>query len=117
MTSQPACGMPMAIIGMPKPMKRKPAEASIGIQDWLGMWTPASPPSFSRPIFLAPCLCSKKASRVATTGAWAKLYSGTGEGSDHSRVRPSHGSLPHFLPRNAVQTRLPKTMTTPMPRT
>jgi uncharacterized protein (DUF983 family) len=38
---------------------RKPAEASIGIQDWLGIWTPASPPSFSAPMRLAPCLCSK----------------------------------------------------------
>jgi hypothetical protein len=35
---------------------------------------------------------------VCTVGTSAKLYTGVGDGIDHSRVRPSHGSAPAISP-------------------
>ena len=44
------------------------------------------------------CFSSHQSSRSCTFGISAKLYSGGGDGIDHSRVRPSHGSAPASSP-------------------
>ena len=49
------------------------------------------------------CTCGARSRRRAwTSGISAKLYSGTGDGIDHSSVRPSHGSALATSPRAAV---------------
>src|SRR3954447_8253850 len=40
-----------------------------------------------------------QSSRASTTGTSAKLYSGGGDGIDHSSDRASHGSFPAITPR------------------
>ena len=49
------------------------------------------------------CTCGARSRRAACTcGTSAKLYSGTGDGIDHSSVRPSHGSALATSPSRSV---------------
>src|SRR5712692_3464285 len=59
-----------------------------------------------RPAAFPPCpspyFCSQKSSGPWTVGMRAKLYTGGGEGMDHSSVRPSQGSSPAACPDRIV---------------
>src|SRR4051812_22971869 len=46
----------------------------------------------SRPSSLVSYFLYHQSSRLTTVGIGSKLYSGTGDGMLHSRLRPSHGS-------------------------
>src|SRR5260370_39724366 len=52
------------------------------------------------------CLMSHRGRRLLTAGSVAKLYSGGGEGDDHSGVHASHGSLPAGLPLSIDHRRM-----------
>src|SRR5438477_12708009 len=53
-----------------------------------------------------------QSSTLWTVGTTAKLYSGGGEGIDHSRVRPSHGSAPASSPRVVLEMKLIRKIST-----
>src|SRR6185437_15586622 len=87
---------------MPTPMPNRPRAINTGYSEGAGMWIllkstragaviggPVSLPGAST----LPYFVTQKASREMTVGTAAKLYSGGGEGTDHSSVRASHGSL------------------------
>src|SRR6266540_5062841 len=54
----------------------------------------------------SPYFSSQSSSRSCTVGTSAKLYTGGGDGMDHSRVRPSQGSGPAGVPDRKVFTTL-----------
>src|SRR5713101_5487597 len=67
--------------------------------------SPSAPPEGSRtrrPSESSMYLRCHQSSRAWTRGISAKLYSGGGDGIDHSSDRPSHGSPPAIGPRLAV---------------
>src|SRR5579859_2925637 len=89
-------------------MTRRPDAAMIGKYDGEGRWmcwpalvTLVSAPAriasnpgsrTSRPSSSSVYFRCQKSSRPCTVGTSAKLYSGGGDGIDHSRVLASHGS-------------------------
>src|SRR5712692_7288114 len=49
-----------------------------------------------------PYFLAQSSSRPRTAGISAKLCTGGGDGTDHSRVRPSHGSAGAVTPRRRL---------------
>src|SRR5215468_9372865 len=65
----------------------------------------SAPPEGSftnRPSASSVYLWCHQSSRASTTGISAKLYSGGGDGIDHSSERPSHGSDDAIAPRRVL---------------
>jgi hypothetical protein len=115
-----------------------PSAASAGKYDGDGMWIPWPCPPWSswpwssvsvtddassdppdgmrtrRPCSSSVYLRCQKSSRASTSGISAKLYSGGGDGIDHSSVPACHGSLPDTSP--AVRLRQKFQRLTAMPR-
>src|SRR5580692_4308258 len=61
------------------------------------------------------CFRSHSGRRLATTGSLAKLYTGGGDGVDHSSVHASHGSAPAVSPRKYECTMLYTKIRTAIP--
>src|SRR5215470_19013592 len=61
------------------------------------------------------CFKSHNGRRLLTAGVTAKLYTGGGEGVNHSSVHASHGSLPASLPRKYDHSRFQTKTNMPSP--
>src|SRR5215471_10687375 len=97
------------LIRSPEIMHAIASASRIGQYDGEGMWIAAMSWGVAArgrgaglPPWPSPFFCSQNSSRSCTIGSIAKLYTGGGEGIDHSSVRPSQGSGPAGVPERMV---------------